>query len=104
MTTHFVFGVAGEASGGWGAIPVLRNDSAVSETIASSGSNQQTTATAPAVGTTPVCLVSTDTAVYVAFGTNPNASTGTSRRFFMPANSMMGFVVARGDKAAVVNA
>jgi hypothetical protein len=74
-----------------------------SEGIAPSGSNQQTTATAPTGIAELVCRVTTDTAVYVAFGANPNASTGAAARFFMPIGSVGYFRVNPGDKAAVVN-
>jgi hypothetical protein len=104
MATHFCFGDAGDASKGGGIIPAIIAAGVVSETITASGSNQQTTATAPALGNRPVCLVSTDAAVYVAFGTNPNALTGTTQRFFLPAGTILGFIVKTGDKAAVVTA
>jgi hypothetical protein len=73
------------------------------ESITSSGSNQQTTITAPTDMTGLVCRVATDTAVYVKFGPDPNALTDTGARFFMPIGSVEYFRVKPGDKAAVVN-
>ena len=88
---------------GLGNLPVPVASSVVSENITSSGSNQQTTATAPTGIADLVCRVATDTAVYVNFGANPNALTGTAARFFMPICSVQFFRVNPGDKAAVVN-
>jgi len=103
MATHFVFGRAGEASGGAGVIPVMRSDGAVSQTITASGSNQQTSVTAPLVGQTPTCFIISDVAVYVALGANPDATVTTSR-FFFPAGVGYGIACKAGDKAAVVTA
>lgn len=68
-----------------------------------SGTSGQTTATA-SISTpgTLVCRVSTDTAVYVAFGTDPTASSTTG--FYLPANSTDVFIVNGGDKGAVITA
>jgi hypothetical protein len=76
-----------------------------SESVSVTGSNQTTTATAPETktgGGYPFCRVSTDTAVYVAFGSAPNALTGTTTRFMLPAGAVDYFAVTPGDKAAVV--
>lgn len=101
--THFTFGRA-DASFSGSLTPAMVAGTFSSEGIAPSASNQQTSVTAP---TTPasgvkVCRVATDTAVYVAFGSSPNASTSTTARAFMPANSIEYFVVNASDKAAVV--
>ena len=101
--THFAFCQVGVGYG-QGNIPVPIASSVTSEGIAPSASNQQTTATAPTGIPEVMCRVSTDTAVYVTFGTNPNALTGTAARFFIPANGVEYFRVNPGNKAAVVNA
>jgi len=100
--THFTFGAVGDASGGENNTFMLA-DGITSEGIVPSGSNQQTTAVAPAIGKRPYCRVATDTAVYVTFGTAPDA-TNAAARFFMPANSIDYFVVTAGHEAAVVTA
>lgn len=65
-----------------------------------SGSSSATTA---AAGTDDnICRVSTDTAVYVAFGTSPTASSTTG--FLLPAGSTDYFVVSPTHKAAVITA
>lgn len=100
--TQFAFvqvGVGFESSN----IPVPVASSVTSEHKTPSASNQQTTATVPAGLANPMCRVSTDTAVYVKFGTNPDA-TVTGARFFIPANGVEYFLVKTGEKAAVVAA
>lgn len=95
--TQFCFGRVSAFSAG-ALIPAMTNPPS-SEGIAPSGSNQTTTAVAVENG---VCRVATDTSVYVAFGSAPNALSGTSSRFFVPAGVVEYFVVATGHKAAVV--
>jgi hypothetical protein len=98
--THFAFGKA--ANFGTGVLDVMNdNEDLTSEGLTPGAANQQTTAVAPNVGGRAMCQVATDTAVYVAFGTAPNA-TNAALRFFMPANTIARFSVAAGDKAAVV--
>ncbi len=75
------------------------NGGSTVESEAPSGSNAATTAAATA--TQNFCRVATDTAVYVSFGSAPNAGTDTIR-FFVPANSVQLFRVASGDKGAVI--
>ena len=104
MATQVVFGNALDLSKGVGGLPIFVNEGAVSETITSTASNQQTTITAPALGHNPVALISTDTAVYVAIGANPNALSGTTRRYLYPAGAVFAIGCAAGDKVAVVNA
>ena len=101
--THFTFGRA-DASFGGALTPAMIAGTFSAEGIAPTGSNQQTTATAPTGGSIKVCRVSTDTAVYVAFGSSPNAVTGTTARVYVPANAIEYFVVNASDKAAVVTA
>lgn len=65
-----------------------------------SGSSGATTAAAVAGQT--ICRVSTDTAVYVAFGASPTAS--STAGFYLPANASDCFIVQVGDKGAVITA
>lgn len=65
-----------------------------------SGSSSATTAAATA--SQNVCRVSTDTAVYVAFGTSPTAS--STGGFYVPANGVEYFRVGSGFKGAVITA
>lgn len=102
--THIVFGSAGDLSKG-GVIPALIDDEdMVSQTITPSGSNQVTTISAPVVGNQPVCIVATDTSVFVAIGTGEPDATGATPRHFLPAGAMWGVICAEGAKAAVVAA
>lgn len=103
MPVQFAFCQVGVGYGSTN-IPVPIASSVTSENITSSASNQQTTATAPTGIAEVMCRVATDTSVYVTFGANPNALTGTGARFYMPANSVEYFRVNPGNKAAVVNA
>ena len=64
-----------------------------------SGTNATTTAAA--IEGQRFCRVATDTAVYVSFGSAPNAGTDTIR-FMMPANTVSWFRVAVGDKGAAI--
>jgi hypothetical protein len=100
-TTCITFGAPAVIENG--VVDGLDNQARVSETITPTAGNQQTTATAPNVGRRPVAQVATDTAVYVAFGTNPNATTAGTR-FMVPANQVVRVLVNAGDKAAVVTA
>lgn len=92
--THFAFGFAADK-------PQTIIGVTAYETKAPSSSSSATTAaaTASAKGTAHICRVSTDTAVYVAFGASPTASATTG--FYMPANSVDYFSINVGDKAAV---
>lgn len=98
--THFAFSRLGNFGTGYvEGTPV--DEDVVSAGIAPTGSNQQTSITAPAIGERCVARVATDTAVYVAFGTSPDASTAAAR-WFCPANTVSFFSVAPGDKGAVI--
>lgn len=101
MATQFSFGPAG-AWGGGQMLPVLVAGANTSETIAESGSSQSTTATAPS-GSHVVCRVVSSVAVYVSFGTAPNAGTDGSK-IYMPANAIEYFTVQSGWKGAVITA
>lgn len=99
--THFAFGVLARGPGGED-LDALRFESIVSQGLVPSASNQQTTATAPTTGGgRTYCQVATDTAVYVAFGADPNATTA-ARRIFLPANTVRLVQVSAGDEGAVV--
>ncbi len=98
MTTHIAFGRASAL--GERLLALVSDASLTSETVAPAATS---TATAPDLGgDAPLAMVTTDTAVYVAFGTAPNA--GANPRFFVPANSVTFFVVKKGYKAAVAAA
>lgn len=100
--TQFAFCQVGVGYGS-SNIPVPIASSVTSEHKVPSASNQATTAVAPTGLAEVMCRVATDTAVYVKFGTTPDA-TVTGARFFIPANGIEYFRVSPGDKAAVVNA
>jgi len=91
--TQFVFGAVQDGT------PMMYGVGATAETETPSGVNSATTAAATA--TQNVCRVSTDTAVYVSFGTAPNAGTDTLR-FFLPANAVEYFRVVSGYKGACI--
>ena len=100
--THFTFCEVGQVTFN-AQIPAAKAASFSSEGIVPSGSNQQTTAAAATSGKLSlVCRVATDTAVYVAFGSNPNALSGTGTRALLPAGAVDYFIVAAGDKAAEI--
>lgn len=91
-TTQFCFTTVGDTA------PVAYSGSATFEVKTPSGSSAATTAAANASQT--ICRVATDTAVYVAFGSSPTAS--STAGFMIPANAVEYFRVASGDKAAVI--
>lgn len=80
-------------------LPINKATSVVSQTFTPSSSNQQSAA-AP-LAFVRIC---TDTAIYVAFGSNPNAVTSTTARFMMPAGSVDYFEMTIGDKVAICTA
>jgi hypothetical protein len=81
-------------------VPIIKGTSGiVSETITSSASNQQSAASSGK----SVARVATDTAIYVAVGSAPDATTATAR-VYMPANSVEYIQLSEGHKVAVVNA
>lgn len=81
-----------------GLLPAADGESAVSEDITPSGTNQQS-----AAATKGYARVATDTTVYVALGANPDATVSTGR-FLLPANSVEYFQIEVGNKVAVVTA
>ena len=84
-----------------GMFPSGYASGATVETETPSGSNATTTAAS--TGSQNVCRVSTDTAVYVSFGSAPNAGTDTIR-FYVPAGVVEYFRVPAGSKGAVIAA
>lgn len=91
--TQFVFGSVQDGT------PMMYGGNATAESETPSAVNSATTSAASASQT--VCRVSTDTAVYVSFGTAPNAGTDTIR-FFLPANAVEYFRVQSGHKGACI--
>ena len=92
-STQFVFGSVQDST------PMMYAVGATAETETPSAVNSATTSAASATQT--VCRVATDTAIYVSFGTAPNAGTDTIR-FLMPANSVEYFRVSNGYKGACI--
>ena len=80
------------------SLPITLSGSVVSEAITPTASNQQSSAS-----TRGFVRVATDTAVYVAFGANPDATT-TTGRFYLPAGSVEWYAISVSDKVAVVTA
>ena len=80
------------------------DDNIVSATFTSSSSNQQSAAiAAPANG--KLCAnVVTDTNIYIAVGTNPNAGTATTARKLVLAGGDILISMKAGDKIALINA
>lgn len=81
--------------------PVFEAIPLIAENIANPTSSTQTTGTAP-TGIIAVWRIATDTAIWVAFGTNPIASAGTS--YFIPAGAELHVGAEPGHKVAVINA
>lgn len=94
-TTQFAFGSINPD------IPAMYVVGSQVESKTPSGTAGATTAAATATQTT--CRVSTDTLVYVSFGSAPNASSDTIR-FLVQSGSTEYFRVQSGDKASVVTA
>ena len=93
--TQFCFGALD------GTSPTIDARNSIVETKAPTASSSATTAAADKDST--LCRVSTDTAVYVSFGSAPNATSDTIK-FFVPAGAIEYFRVRYNDKAAVVTA
>lgn len=104
-TTQIAFGKVGYG-GASVDVPALvwgSGNAVTSETITPSGSNQQTTITAPRIGERAVARIATDTAIYFALGASPDATTAASR-VYLPAGGIEYVVCDAGDKVAVVTA
>lgn len=94
-TTHFAFCSVNAD------MPQSPNASGMSaEVTTPTGTSAATTAAARA--DQGVCRVTTDTQVYVTFGSSPTATAATG--FMCPAGSVSLFRVKSGDKAAVITA
>jgi hypothetical protein len=96
---QFAFGQIGEMESSQHPTMII-NDFLESEEITPSGSNQQTTMTVPNLFP-PGVRVATDTAIYVAFGADPDATDDVGR-LLIPAGAIEYFTVQSGWKAAVV--
>lgn len=94
MTTYVAFHEA-IYDQGYG---VIKGDSVVSSSISESGSNQQS-----AAGTKPFVTVTSTVAIFVAVGSNPDATVSTGR-VYQPAGVSRTYGVASGHKVAVVTA
>lgn len=81
-----------------GSIPVSDGESCVSETVTTSASNAQS-----AAGTLPFVRVVSDVAHFIAIGSNPDATTATTR-FYLPANTVEYFQIEIGNKVAGITA
>lgn len=79
-------------------VPAADSESAVSATLTTSTSNTQSSA-----GTQPFVRVVSDAAHWVAFGSNPDATT-TTGRFYLPANTVEYFQIEVGNKVAAITA
>ena len=103
-STQFAFGAVKSNSTRTNAMAMIAS-SITSETKTPSGSTASTTAVAadPGGGYLPVCRVATDTQVKVSFGTAPNAGTDATA-VLLPAGAVEYFIVAVGDKGAVITA
>ena len=87
MATQFVFGHAGAD------VPAVFSQNCKSETVVATGTAASTTETSDPAHN--ACRVATDAAVYVSFGTAPNASTDASR-FMLPAGAVDTFRIGSG--------
>ena len=95
----------GVASVGFGAvggqIQAIGGGDMVCQIFTTSASSQSTTATTTA--NKPVVRLSSDVALYVSFGTAPNATSDTNR-FYFPAGGTEYFIIGADLKVALVNA
>lgn len=84
----------------------ITNDAPAAHVTGATCENMTPTATsapttASSAGGQSTCRVATDTAIYVSFGTAPNATSDTVR-FLVPAGAVEYFRVQGGYKAAAV--
>ena len=84
-----------------GIVQAMSSSDVTSEIITPSGSSQQSTGSSSQ--DKPIVRVASDVALYVSFGTSPNA-TNDATRFYFPAGSTEYFVVGSGMKVALVTA
>ena len=80
-------------------IPGPFSSGAAVESVTPTGTSAMTSAAS--VAAQPWCRIATDTAVYVAFGAAPNATTADVR-FFLPAGQTEYCRIPSGSKVAVV--
>lgn len=74
-----------------------------SQSITATSTSQQSTITAPDRVADGVCIVTTDTDVWVAIGSNPTASAGNDHLVIAGQTRYFGDL-AFGDKVAVISA
>ena len=98
-TAQIVFGRVGYI--GSGDVPVMDDETIVSETMTVNGTAASSTAVAPSVGGKVGAKVVADAACWVSYGTAPNANTDTTTRYYLPANVIDTVVVTAGDKVSV---
>lgn len=94
MTTNIAFHDAAFGAG----YGVIDGASIVSENITESGANQQS-----AASTKQFVTVGSTVAVYLAFGSDPDATTATAR-IYQAAGTSRTYGLGRGSKVAVVTA
>ena len=94
MTTSVAFHSAAYGQG----YGIIDGSSVVSESITESGSNQQSGA-----ATKQFVTVCATASIWVAIGSNPDATTATTRTL-LPANTARTYGIAMGHKVAVVTA
>jgi len=100
-TTQFVFGNEAALAAALKGKLIEKQSITATESKTPSGTAGATTAAAPDDGGQCLCRVSTDTQVYVSFGSAPNAGTDAIR-FLLPVGATEVFAVNPGDKASVI--
>ena len=100
MLVNIAFGVVGQTGhAGGSSQPMFDGMPSSSEDLTS---DTTTTATAPAASNRPVALrITTDTAIYVAWGAAPDSSSGA--RIVLQAGQTEYFGCKRGDKVDVTS-
>lgn len=88
-----------------GMTPIMTAaDPTVTQSLAPTGSSQQTSIMSADTPVMMGCRVATDTAVYVSFGANPDAANDARRFLVTPGSDDFYCLVPPGVKAAVVTA
>lgn len=98
-TAQIVFGRL--AYTGSGDVPVMDDETIVSETMAVVSTPSASTATAPNIGGKVGAEVVADAACWVSYGTNPDADTDTDSRYYLPANTHHRCMVTAGHKVSI---
>lgn len=102
--TNIAFGaLSGGVTANGGAVLALNVDTVTQEDIVPGGSALETTVEAGNYGSQPMCRVATDTAIYVSFGTAPDAATDL-KRVFVPAGVVEYLAVKTGYICSVLAA